>query len=640
VRSPGAPRPTSRRCSSCSPRSRGSSPPRSCKKLAQYSGWGGLSIEAIAGRVPAEIVPETFGLIHEYYTPSIIADALAETLCPLLAELAGNDGVVRALEPSAGIGRLIRGFSPRRCLALEAGGQIRKIEWTAVEFSKVSARLLRALRPDVDLYHMPFERWIREESGRFNGTISLVVSNPPYGERGAMAREDPDELYKNEKRAYAYFMRRALDLLVPGGIGVFLVPAGFLSGNLNRGLRERLLRRHHLLGAFRLPSHDRKGRENVPGASVVMDMVFWRSRGGELAEVDDGDRYIADGDYFITHKDHLLGDEDGSFSGDDEVGKARSWRYKVTGDLPTTLPPLTPRPICTACVLNNIAPREAANFQTVTRTDDGIPDDIDDELRHALELGGRVGRYLAALGADEAERAALLWPELNAALRDFAASFGNPARSAELRTLANKRGLPSAQQILNAFDKNGTLTSALREPPSVAPEVLRAARRRHRPGRGPVPAAALPNAHAAARLPQQTGRHPHPGRRAHGPVRGRVEPRRPCLGSALSEGRLPRRQRAVGPPRPGAGAGRPRRRAGARADAPPDRRDQARRVRGSRRHRPPATATSRSSWSPAGSPRRSTPTTAASSSSAREASSRSAVTTTLTTTSRPSRPTC
>jgi hypothetical protein len=403
------------------------------KKLAQYSGWGGLSIEAVAGRVPAEIVPETFGLIHEYYTPSIIADALAETLCPLLAELAGNDAVVRALEPSAGIGRLIRAFTPRRCLALEAGGQIRKIEWTAVEFSKVSSRLLRALRPDVDLYHMPFERWIREESARFNGTISLVVSNPPYGERGAMAREDPDDLYK-EKRAYAYFMRRALDLLVPGGIGVFLVPAGFLSGNLNRGLREKLLRRHHLLGAFRLPSHDRKGRENVPGASVVMDMVFWRSRGGELAEIDDGDRYIAEGEYFTVHKGNLLGVEDGSFSGDDEVGKARSWRYKVTGDLPTTLPPLTPRPICTACVLNNIAPREAANFQTVTRTDDGIPDDVDDELRHALELGARVGRYLAALGADEAERAALLWPELNAALRDFAASFGNPARSAELRS--------------------------------------------------------------------------------------------------------------------------------------------------------------------------------------------------------------
>jgi 23S rRNA G2445 N2-methylase RlmL len=88
---------------------------------------------------------------------------------------------------------------------------------------------------------MPFERWVREEGPRFRGTIGLIVSNPPYGERGVMAREDPDDFYK-EKRAYAYFMRRALDLLVPGGVGVFLVPAGFLSGNMGRGLREKLLR--------------------------------------------------------------------------------------------------------------------------------------------------------------------------------------------------------------------------------------------------------------------------------------------------------------------------------------------------------------------------------------------------------------
>ncbi len=63
--------------------------------------------------LPPELIPEPFGLIHEYYTPSVIAKALAETLCPLLAELAGADGVVHALEPSAGIGRLLRGFTPR-----------------------------------------------------------------------------------------------------------------------------------------------------------------------------------------------------------------------------------------------------------------------------------------------------------------------------------------------------------------------------------------------------------------------------------------------------------------------------------------------------------------------------------------------
>ena len=45
----------------------------------------------------------------------------------------------------------------------------------------------------------------------------MCIRDRPYGERGAMAREDPDEFYK-EKRAYAYFMRRGLDLLIPGGI--------------------------------------------------------------------------------------------------------------------------------------------------------------------------------------------------------------------------------------------------------------------------------------------------------------------------------------------------------------------------------------------------------------------------------------
>jgi hypothetical protein len=438
--------------------------------LAQYSGWGGLSIEGVKKKMPRELVPESFGLIHEYYTPTVIAESIAVAICPMLPELAGNDGVVRALEPSAGIGRLIRAFSPQRCLALEAGGQVRKLEWTAVEFSKVSSKLLRALRPDIGLHNMAFERWIREEGSHYRGTFGLVASNPPYGERGVMAREDPDDFYK-EKRAYAYFMRRALDLLVPGGVGVFLVPAGFLSGNLNRSLREKLLLRHHLLAAFRIPSHDPKGRETVPGASVVMDMVFWRSRGGELTEVDETDQYIVDGDYFAREKSHILGTEDGPFAGDDEAGVARSWRYRVTGEF-RGLPPIHPRPLCTACVLGPIALREdVGQFQTVTRESDDIPDDIDEGLHPALELGRRVGRYLAIVAADEADRAAQLWPELRAALVDHNEHAGNPWRDKALRALAEgARKLPAAQHLLSAFEKTGGLTLALREAPRIAPK--------------------------------------------------------------------------------------------------------------------------------------------------------------------------
>ena len=150
-----------------------------------------------------------------------------------------------------------------------------------------------------------------------------------------------------------------------------------------------------------------------------MDLLFWRSRGGELAEVDPADQDILEGDYFKNHPDHLLGREEGAYSGDDEAGTAKSWRYSVIGSF-NGLPSLIPRPLCSSCVLTSIATRHAGKFQTVARGDDAIPGDVSVDLRPALELGGRVGRYLAAVGADDAEKSVQLWPELHAALEDFA----------------------------------------------------------------------------------------------------------------------------------------------------------------------------------------------------------------------------
>ncbi len=89
----------------------------------------------------AAFLPETFGLIDEYYIPSILADAIADAVCPLLPSLTGTTGVVRALEPSPGIGHLVRAFSGKR--------------------------------------------WIADPGSRQQGTFNLIVSNPPYGERGA-----------------------------------------------------------------------------------------------------------------------------------------------------------------------------------------------------------------------------------------------------------------------------------------------------------------------------------------------------------------------------------------------------------------------------------------------------------------------
>ena len=57
--------------------------------LAGYSGWGGLSIDAVKDDFPAGFpVPEIRGLIHEYYTPTRVCAEVARVVKPLLAGLA------------------------------------------------------------------------------------------------------------------------------------------------------------------------------------------------------------------------------------------------------------------------------------------------------------------------------------------------------------------------------------------------------------------------------------------------------------------------------------------------------------------------------------------------------------------------
>jgi hypothetical protein len=47
-----------------------------------------MNIDAARSKLPPDLVPEIFGPMHEYHTPSILADAIAD--CPLLPSLAGT----------------------------------------------------------------------------------------------------------------------------------------------------------------------------------------------------------------------------------------------------------------------------------------------------------------------------------------------------------------------------------------------------------------------------------------------------------------------------------------------------------------------------------------------------------------------
>ncbi len=428
--------------------------------LAGYSGWGGLSIDAHKDEFPAGFpVPEVRGLIHEYYTPSKVCAEITRVIRPMLEGLASS-GSLLALEPAAGIGRMIRAAS---------GKGWDRVKWLAVEYSELSGRMLGAIRPDLSLYLGPFERWIREYGDQYHGRIHLVLANPPYGARGAAVADDPDRSYR-EKQAYAYFMRRALDLLVPNGVGVFLVPYGFLTGQAarNRSLREKVLRRHHLSAAFRLPSR------LFPGAELVTDLLFFRARGGELAEVLDEDREILDGRYFEAFPTHILGKEVGKAGSEtDQTAKPR-WGYQVEGEF-TKLPAVVERPLCTTCEIRRFTPPPAAEGEPEKpKGRGGVTRQVKKSaklppaLAAASALGLRVDGYLASLAAEDSEAPSLLWKELHDALTAWVEVHGNPWASKDLQKLV-KRGDTGAERFLSAFERSGRVISGLARRPTYRP---------------------------------------------------------------------------------------------------------------------------------------------------------------------------
>ena len=437
--------------------------PDGLASLLRYSGWGGLSIDSIASAVPTGWLPESRGLIHEYYTPTRVAREIARVLRPLILALPQQDGNVQALEPSAGIGRMVNALS---------GPGFEALSWTAVEYSRVSARMLQAVRPDITVFEGPFERWLAQHELMVSGKLGLVVSNPPYGKRGASITEDANRAYR-ENRAYVYFLRRCLDLLAATGIGVFLVPYGFLTGQTPalQAVREKVLRRHHLMAAFRLPSR------LFPGANLVTDLLFFRARGGELPAVLPDDLPLLQGKYFAQYPQHILGTERGRAEGEDDTTRRPRRGYEVDGEF-QALPAFQERAMCTSCAVTPF--RVAASRP---RKKAAAQESLPDFVQSAVALGERVAHYLTTLASGDEpsmRTAAALYPELRDALLAWKAARGAEATSAghrgtersphaERALVREVKSRAELVSFLSAFEESGELAAAFRSPPVYEP---------------------------------------------------------------------------------------------------------------------------------------------------------------------------
>ena len=411
--------------------------------LAGYTGWGGLSIERVADQLPVAWMPSSEALIHEYYTPPLLCFELARVLRPFVARLSGSE--LRALEPSAGIGRFVN------ALSLQGYERVR---WTAVEYSNVSAEILRHLRPDIRVIQGSFESFVSQEEAKLAGQLHLVVTNPPYGERGKTMVEDKHPAYRL-KDAYPYFLFRSADLLAPLCYAAFVIPYGFLTGRNaeQEGFRRRLLARHHLLAAFRLPS------SLFPGASIVTDLLLLQRRERELAELPAEDAPIVEGKYFEAFPAHVLGKEVRS-------EKVR-FGYEVTGTF-TRLPDFTERPLCSDCAVAAPPTRLVASQTARTELPVFL---LPEEIQTAISLGDRIAKYLGLLSSSadqQRERAFRQHSELLDALTSYKKLWGIPRQNT---ALIEHRFRPQVLSLLAAFDDSGEIVAQLRNRPAWQPSL-------------------------------------------------------------------------------------------------------------------------------------------------------------------------
>lgn len=409
--------------------------------LLSYTGNGGVSLDALSELVPAGWLPTSKANLDEYYTPVDVCTEVAR----VTALLAGPEGLVGpALEPACGVGRFIGAFYPHS-----------RLRWTGVEYSRIGAAIAAMLYPGARVEHQAFEQFVANNFEEYAGKLALVVTNPPYGKRGGNRTQDPDRSYDRDV-AYQYMVERSFDLLRPGGIGVAIVPSGFLSASTADAARarERVLKRHHLLCAYRLPS------DIYPGAAIVTDVSFWRARGGELAALDEADQDVVAGKYFGLHPQAILGQEATSGRG----------RYAVLGSF-SRLPNPTVRTFCEPCAVTPFL-RPVARKAT---PEEELPEDI----YRVHQLGKQLLTYLTLVGSDaeqDVARAAAMHNELVDSLTGWVAArravLGSYIPGSDSGLLAAGKRFTTIAAVVSAFDRNGGLQDRLRQPPNYTPSYV------------------------------------------------------------------------------------------------------------------------------------------------------------------------
>jgi N12 class adenine-specific DNA methylase len=196
-----------------------------------------------------------------FYTPLDIVAAIWQAVEQLGL---GSLERPRIVEPAAGIGHFISAMPP----TLRTRAEI-----TAVELDPVTARILGHIHPDITVHGgIGFERVDLPPNG-----FDLAISNVPFGN---MAVHDPLIPAALRYTIHDYFFAKALRLLRPGGLLVFLTSWGTLDKQA-RAVRSFLSEQATLLGAFRLPNGVFR---RMSGSESATDLLIFQKKPRPEAE--------------------------------------------------------------------------------------------------------------------------------------------------------------------------------------------------------------------------------------------------------------------------------------------------------------------------------------------------------------------
>ncbi len=271
--------------------------------LVRYVGWGGLP-QVFDERNPnwtrertelrrllsdEELRSARASTLNAHYTAVPVVRAIYAAL-----DRFGFQGG-RVLEPACGLGHFL-GLMPEAMRA--------RSTFTGIELDGLTTRLARALYPEADLRHSPFE-----DARLQPDSFDLAVSNVPFGDYRPFDPRFP------RLRIHDYFFAAALAWVRPGGLIAFITSRGTLDKQ-DATLRDLVAAQADLLGAIRLPNTAFKENANT---EVTTDIVFLRKRlpgeapagspWRELAPVRNSvGESIPVNEYYAAHPDRMLGE--------------------------------------------------------------------------------------------------------------------------------------------------------------------------------------------------------------------------------------------------------------------------------------------------------------------------------------------